>query len=494
MSLANAINKNDLQTVNKLLTQGIKPNKQDLTNVVNNNNLNMAKLIIPSMDNKIINDNPFLFIRTINENKIDIANILLKYINPNIAIQSLVSTRDIKTAVYLINNGYSNYNINDILLLLLSTPNQIDPITEVKYLFSGCPNAQPCINVQYHDNDAIQWAAKSFYPWSKTVKFLLEQGANPNVNNKNALRWAEKRMTDSKNSNPDIYNQFKDIYAMIRNKIYSPDNQAQKLKIITFNLAYAVQANVISGSEKLLVQLCQQTYKGGDSNIEGLSQCTLNAGQWLARQNADLIGLQEIGDKYYIQKMLTVFPKGYETIRQSPQTVYFIYNKNKLGSGTIISPPNLNVGGSGRPMLVVWFAQIKLLAINLHAAHKINLKQTIENSFNSITIPAGVKPNRIIITGDFNDTYNAPLSEINIMGKLLKQHGPPPKSCCIDTDTKYQFPGDYIFDSDYQQAGFYGVPDDAKTPVLYNGNKPYVNSNSKNKLMSDHEPVVFYSY
>lgn len=272
----------------------------------------------------------------------------------------------------------------------------------------------------------------------------------------------------------------------------SPD----KLRIITFNIAYGVQYNKVQGSEKLLVELCQSVYNSDDpktkglSHIKGLSQCTLNAAEWLAAQNADLIGLQEVAHPQYVQKMLTVFPPGYESIGQ--QTTYFIYNKNKLGTGQILSPDNLAIYQKGRPMVIVWFSKVKLLAINLHAAHRIKLKQVIEQTFNTVNIPPTIKPDRIILTGDFNDTYNSPLTELKLMGKILKQHGPPPKSCCIDIDTKYQYYGDYIFDSNYKQPGFYGVPDDAKTPVLYNGNTPYINSNSNNKLMSDHEPVVFY--
>lgn len=272
-----------------------------------------------------------------------------------------------------------------------------------------------------------------------------------------------------------------------------PQFQAQKLRIITFNLAYAVQANKVQGSEQLLVQLCQDTYKGGNSKIEGLSQCTLNAAEWLARQNADLIGLQEIGDKSYVHKMLTVFPKGYDMIRQSPQTVYFIYNKVKLGPATVISPPNLTVGGQGRPMIMVWFPKVQLLAVNIHAAHGLNLQREIEKAFNSVNIPNNIRPQRIIVTGDFNDDTKVgqvTLNELNLMGQNLKQHGQPPKTCC--TDSGYKYYGDYILDTEYKQPGFYGVPNDAKSPIAYNGNTPYLNHNSTNKLMSDHEPVVFY--
>ena len=259
-----------------------------------------------------------------------------------------------------------------------------------------------------------------------------------------------------------------------------PISSNDKLKIVTFNIAKQVQSNILAGSEEIVVRECQKRYtlyggwsaphKDGDHPI--LSQCTLNAALWLASYSPDLIGLQESGPIYLpgivdIIKRQTGFQ--YETIGHG--FVQFIYNPILLGKGVLLSPLDLHMVEQGRQMIIVWFSLIKLLAINLHAPHKVDLEKVILDAFNKV--PVNVNPNRIIITGDFNDAYNnTPLTQIKIMDKILRQHGPASKSCC--TNANYRYMGDYIFDSEYQRPGFYGIPPDAY-----------------DKLMSDHHPVIY---
>ena len=286
----------------------------------------------------------------------------------------------------------------------------------------------------------------------------------------------------------------------------TPNINLNKLRIITFNIAGQAQNNnsKIYSSERQFVKLCQKTYQGGWSNDHDsdttnnnlsnanntnnnliLSQCTLNAAQWLAHQRADIIGLQEVVNKY-MPLIIQQF-KGYDYIGHNNS--YIIYNKN-LGLAQIISPKFLTINGNGRTMLVVWFPDVKLVVVNLHAAHNIDLKISIEQVFNA-NITKNIKPTRIIVTGDFNDAYGCNLQQLNLLGFKLQQHGIPTKSCC--TDRKYIYYGDYIFDSEYQIPGFYGTPCDGIAPILYDDNNNlYLNPNSKNKLMSDHNPVVFY--
>lgn len=255
--------------------------------------------------------------------------------------------------------------------------------------------------------------------------------------------------------------------------------QDNKLKIITFNIATHVQRNIIYGSEKIRVRQCQDKYPkyGGWSQKPKvgqiiLSQCTLNATEWLASQRADLIGLQE-STMTYLPKIVRVMNEQtdihYEAIGSGP--VQFIYNIKTLGRGYLLSPPNLYIVQPSRQMIVVWFPQIQLLAINLHAPHNVDLEKEIINTFNRV--PIGVNPSRIIMVGDFNDAYHQPLVQLALMGRILRQHGIAPYSCC--TDMNYTLVGDYIFDTEYQWPGFYGISPDAFS-----------------NLMSDHYPVVFY--
>ena len=260
-------------------------------------------------------------------------------------------------------------------------------------------------------------------------------------------------------------------------------NIKKKLSIMTFNLAYNVQANTLTGSEKSLVKKCQQRYPiyGGYSeafstNKPILSQCTINAILYMVKHRSDLIGLQEVHN-YYFKKIMEAFntnsKEKYESIGGNG-SVQFLYNSNILGKGILLSDPDLYIIDKGRDMIVVWFPTIKLLAINLHAPHKIDLNKEITKIFNTVIISDEIKKtiNRIIVTGDFNDTYYDPLKELTFLGKKLKQHGDAVLSCCYDSN--YQLKGDYIFDSDYNNPGFYGISAD-----------------TYKILMSDHYPVIY---
>ncbi len=257
---------------------------------------------------------------------------------------------------------------------------------------------------------------------------------------------------------------------------YQSDSSESKLRLITFNLGGRVQTNQVKGSEAPLVKLCQKKYSATKGwaypmNPKGftLSQCTLNATIWMNKQGADLIGLQEVSSQY-LPLMMEHFPRSYQSIGYA--TVSFIYNQEKLGRGQMLAPTDLSITQPGRYMLAVWFPKVKLLAINLHAPHQVDLKKEIQKTFKYVKTKS-IIPSRIIVTGDFNDAYHPPLQNMTLMGKPVKQHSSPTKSCC--TDSNYQYYGDYIFDSDYSSPGFYGISSDARQ-----------------KLMSDHYPVSFY--
>jgi len=244
-----------------------------------------------------------------------------------------------------------------------------------------------------------------------------------------------------------------------------------KLRVVTFNLGRNVQLNTVSGSEAILVQACQIKYsdRKGWSEHTPLSQCTLNAAQWLAEQKADLIGLQEVALPYF-PDLVKQIGKEYTSVGYGP--VQLVYNKRKLGEGYLISPLDLYMVETVRVFTVTWFPQVKLLVINLHAPHRVNLKETISEAFSKVPT-VGIRPERILALGDFNDGYFSLLESLTIMGKILRQHGPPSQACCADSN--FRTVGDYIFDSEYEREGFYGIPPSAKQ-----------------NLMSDHYPVAFF--
>ena len=243
--------------------------------------------------------------------------------------------------------------------------------------------------------------------------------------------------------------------------------------IITFNLAYHTQKNKLyGGSEDILTTMCQTSYPKttGWSDTQGLSQCTLNASLLLAEQRPLIVGIQE-GVNSVTPLIVDVMNKQVGENKYAYtnlNTCYFIYDisigkPSYLNLTTVADANNKNE----REMLVVYFPNIKLLAINLHAPHGANLKSEIELKINQLNL--NLNPNRIIVTGDFNDGKGS-LKELQILGQTLKQHGRPFKTCCTDSD--YQYVGDYIFDSDYNKSGIYQIV-------------------KSDKLMSDHYPIIY---
>ena len=260
-----------------------------------------------------------------------------------------------------------------------------------------------------------------------------------------------------------------------------PHNEPLKLRILTFNIATHVQLNQVKGSESPMVSLCQIKYSStqGLSSDGKLSQCTLNATEFIISQKCDLIGLQECVEPSFTRMLTTICQSNPSHSCIGYNSVQLIYNKDKFGEGIMLNEPGLHILEPSRLMIIIWFPLVKLLVVNLHAPHDFDSQKEITNTFNmGIYDKYNIKPDRIIMMGDFNDSYRESLTEITLQNKLLKQHptvtNKPIQTCC--TDSNYSWIGDYIFDSDYMKDGYYGSIDD------------------HNVLMSDHHPVIYTEY
>lgn len=253
------------------------------------------------------------------------------------------------------------------------------------------------------------------------------------------------------------------------------------LKIACLNVGYNVMANVVSGSESKFVEKCQDYYpkNNGWSNSEKkMSMCSFNAAKFLS--DYDLFGIQEVNSKYK-EKFLNVIKetsmdKRFEFISSIYHGKTYIttgYDRDKIGTGILISEQKINSKTDSRVIQFIWFEKISLLFINLHAPHNINLKYEIEAICKNVYL--NVIPKKIIMVGDFNDS-SGKLKSLNIFNKEIRipRHSVVPKTCCIDTNYKYI--GDYILTSDFNNKNLYfGLP------------QKY---NRKTNLFSDHDPVV----
>lgn len=245
-----------------------------------------------------------------------------------------------------------------------------------------------------------------------------------------------------------------------------------ELKIATLNVGYNVMTNIVAGSEKSLVKICQTKYNGGWKDpTQKISTCSYNSGELLSHYT--LFGIQEVPKEYK--------EKFQETIQTLNPTAnyYFIYGSNILtgfdqnvtGKGISLTPSNYLLIDRG--MQIIWFPKLNLIFINLHAPHNINIKYEIEKNCAKIKID---RSERIIMVGDFNDFKGTLLNQsIDIFGHQLMIPGMMSiPTCCADS--QYQYPGDYIFTSNYKWK-YYGYPP---------------NYSRGNPVISDHDPVVLY--
>lgn len=303
-------------------------------------------------------------------------------------------------------------------------------------------------------------------------------------------------------------------------------NPMENMRMITFNLGTNIQLGKAEGTEKLFVELCQREYNFGTKRSR-ISPCSQNALDWLKEQNADLIGLQELTAEFLdeLKVQFAHLPDGGVKYQYAgyENSICLIYNGQMLGEASYLSDDNLFFVNNYRPMLIVYFPKVKLVAVNLHAEHDIALKTEIEDKYNTIlSYYPDLEIDRVVVLGDFNDTEHK-LKSLYLSKLSCKQHSNIVPTCCADSN--YQYYGDYIFDSDYNLIGRYGTPLDAIHPFQLEKekekesgtnvkNQNTKNNNSRkrsrsmsennnanseklvrtgtNRLMSDHDPVVFY--
>jgi hypothetical protein len=186
----------------------------------------------------------------------------------------------------------------------------------------------------------------------------------------------------------------------------------------------------------------------------------------------DIVGMQEVQEEY-IDKFLEVIrengPEQADWVLVRHGVCGTIYNKSTMGHAESVS---IECGKSLRCVQGLFFRDSGLLHLNAWFEHYKNVITTIEK----ISLPADIEPTRVIITMDSNDfsglyrTYAIKLANLTLkIPGETKQ-----KTCCEDSG--YHYVGDYIFDSEYAKAKYYGIPKNINP--------------AKEQLMSDHLPVL----
>ena len=137
------------------------------------------------------------------------------------------------------------------------------------------------------------------------------------------------------------------------------------MQIVSFNASHGVQVNNTNCSECKYVQQCVEKY-----GIQSPPTCTRNAARAIALLRLTVIGIQEA-----IPSRLKTFASACERDGHDYDYIYsksksehsaIIYDVSELGSAEKLKIPNFHVGEEGRAAVAAYFADVELLALNVH--------------------------------------------------------------------------------------------------------------------------------
>lgn len=267
-----------------------------------------------------------------------------------------------------------------------------------------------------------------------------------------------------------------------------------EINVLTYNMSWATQKNILTGSEKDFVAACQQKYKKGGK------QCTKNAIKNIGTlPKLDLMFIQEVNSDIE-KRIMKVQPnlKDYKRAKIGISIVSTLWNPEVFGK--LIFEASLNLTNSKknvRPCQILVFEKTdneSILLINVHLPHKKKFmeremkkiqKKIFSNEFLQKVISN--EKIKIIFGGDFNDdkTYihnNKPLiiNKVKLTHKKTKKQAKKTlKSCCWKKNPKKYFSdtGDYILVNKNVKQLEIEIP------------KIFKKKGRQNRLFSDHMPV-----
>lgn len=289
-------------------------------------------------------------------------------------------------------------------------------------------------------------------------------------------------------------------------------------EIVSYNLSWATQKNIVAGSERNFVLNCHKHFGKKLVKDTGLPMCTNMGAEGIHKNtNFDIMGLQEcvadVTPKFieYLNnlkendgKMMGKSDKKkskrnshyeYITTAVHHANLITVYRKS-FGEAIIMKKGNLSHDKDLRPFHVIYFPKLKLLFANSHFPHGLLLKdydKIFDKMFNFEL--GNKKVNRVIFAGDFNDGYGylADRGYIDItlnVGNIGNGNSTKTfhltcnnlknvESCCY---IFFSISGDYIFDSESSNK--------LKIVKNFTKNMNEAKENENKFVGSDHLPVI----
>lgn len=245
-----------------------------------------------------------------------------------------------------------------------------------------------------------------------------------------------------------------------RKRLLGLTNSGEVLSLATYNLGTNVVLNKVKGSEAAMVARCKQAYVGtnGWNNVAGLSECTKTALDAVCTESFDFLALQEVPQQsaervlnYLRTRFFTNFGKLLDFYCN--QDTYLIANTSRVGKGTVITPPLLNIVEDGRPYLGVWFPQVGTFVVAVHAPHMPKgdtvltplqeLNSRVRKQFQA-RLGGTEMVRACVMMGDFNEDICA--EQFLLLEKVLHcaNFYDETKTCCYP---EFKYRSDLIFSS-----------------------------------------------
>jgi hypothetical protein len=227
------------------------------------------------------------------------------------------------------------------------------------------------------------------------------------------------------------------------------DNSVPR-KYVTYNVAHGVMTHE-AGWEVEVVVPCINAH--GIKKIGGLTACARLGVELLASQSPEVIGIQEFASltngKDWVRYLRKVSGRDYQLHMDASQ------------GGELLCAIVWESLGSFRPLytkdpmnsercVAIYDEEAKLVIVSIHVSHR-NARNGIKRYVESLWDSTMIRPDHIVLMGDFNDDVNARgCNSMNLWGKTVTLRNPGMRTCCADEERPEKaYPLDYPHTGDY---------------------------------------------
>jgi endonuclease/exonuclease/phosphatase family metal-dependent hydrolase len=226
-------------------------------------------------------------------------------------------------------------------------------------------------------------------------------------------------------------------------------------KYVTYNVAHGVMTHEAGWEEEVVVP-CIAAH--GKKRLGGLTACARLGVELVASQSPEVIGIQEFAS----------LQNGRDWVRYLREVSGCDYQLHMDASqgGKLLCAILWKSLGPFRPLytrdpknrercVAIFDKEAKFVIVSIHVSHK-NAMNGIQDYVESLWDPTEIRPDHIVLMGDFNDTYpGGKCNSMKLWGKTVTLRNPGMRTCCADEERldkayplNYPHKGDYFYTTD----------------------------------------------